>query len=250
MERLPAVVKSRAMGGGAGRPSRRCSAARSALADDALRRAARPARRHREPPATRCATASSAARRSPHATPSIWPVAGLALVGYGNRRDPFTGGSDFHPGLDISADHGEPVLATGRRHRRDGQLERQLRQPRSSLDHGFGIVTQVRPPVALRRDERPAGQARRRHRLRRLHRPLDERAPALRNLDERPADNPMPLLGCSAALNRALAAGQRCSPGPAPPQAVGGVHGTDQSTCPTRSRATSRVPSAYNQRIP
>ena len=45
------------------------------------------------------------------ATPSIWPVAGWLSSPYGIRRDPFTGGADFHPGLDISADHGSPVHA-------------------------------------------------------------------------------------------------------------------------------------------
>ena len=45
------------------------------------------------------------------ATPSIWPVAGWLTSSFGNRRDPFNGGSDFHPGLDISASQGDPVLA-------------------------------------------------------------------------------------------------------------------------------------------
>ena len=52
------------------------------------------------------------------ATPSIWPVAGWLTSAYGNRRDPFTGGSDFHPGLDISADRGDPVLAPATARRR------------------------------------------------------------------------------------------------------------------------------------
>jgi murein DD-endopeptidase MepM/ murein hydrolase activator NlpD len=36
------------------------------------------------------------------ATPSIWPVTGWLSSSYGNRRDPFTGDANFHPGLDIS----------------------------------------------------------------------------------------------------------------------------------------------------
>ncbi|MDQ3071346.1 MAG: M23 family metallopeptidase [Acidobacteriota bacterium] len=46
------------------------------------------------------------------ATPSIWPTAGWLTSDFGGRRDPFTGGSDFHAGLDISADTGRPVRAT------------------------------------------------------------------------------------------------------------------------------------------
>ena len=47
------------------------------------------------------------------ATPSVWPVAGWLTSAYGTRKDPFTKDTDFHPGLDISADYGQPVLATG-----------------------------------------------------------------------------------------------------------------------------------------
>ncbi len=74
------------------------------------------------------------------ATPSIWPVAGWLSSSYGPRKDPFTGGPDFHPGLDISADYGQPVHATA-----DGLV--QSASPNGSygnlvvIDHGFGIVT-------------------------------------------------------------------------------------------------------------
>src|SRR5688572_25472903 len=47
-----------------------------------------------------------------NATPSIWPTAGWLTSGYGGRIDPFTGGRDYHAGLDISADKGKPVRAT------------------------------------------------------------------------------------------------------------------------------------------
>jgi len=44
--------------------------------------------------------------------PSIWPVQGWVASGYGFRRDPFTGASVLHPGIDIIAPCGAPVAAT------------------------------------------------------------------------------------------------------------------------------------------
>ena len=74
------------------------------------------------------------------ATPSVWPVAGWLSSYYGTRKDPFTNDKDFHPGLDISADYGQPVVATG-----DATVS--AAGPNGAygnmvmLDHGFGIVT-------------------------------------------------------------------------------------------------------------
>ena len=45
-------------------------------------------------------------------TPSIWPAHGWLSSTVGNRRDPISGGRDFHEGLDISADRGTAVYAT------------------------------------------------------------------------------------------------------------------------------------------
>jgi murein DD-endopeptidase MepM/ murein hydrolase activator NlpD len=74
------------------------------------------------------------------ATPSIWPVIGWLSSPFGNRRDPFTGGPDFHPGLDISADYGEPVHATA-----DGVVAVAAQSGNYGnlveVDHGFGITT-------------------------------------------------------------------------------------------------------------
>ena len=74
------------------------------------------------------------------ATPSIWPVSGWLSSAYGSRFDPFDGARDFHAGLDISADQGEPVRATAdglvvtaRYHGNFGNLV--------VLDHGFSIGT-------------------------------------------------------------------------------------------------------------
>jgi murein DD-endopeptidase MepM/ murein hydrolase activator NlpD len=46
------------------------------------------------------------------ATPSIWPTQGWLSSTLGSRSDPLTGAPDYHPGLDISADRGAPVYAT------------------------------------------------------------------------------------------------------------------------------------------
>jgi murein DD-endopeptidase MepM/ murein hydrolase activator NlpD len=74
------------------------------------------------------------------ATPSIWPVVGWLSSPFGKRRDPFTGGADFHPGLDISADYGVPVHAPA-----DGVVV--SAGPNGNygnlvvIEHGYGITT-------------------------------------------------------------------------------------------------------------
>ncbi len=45
-------------------------------------------------------------------TPSIWPVPGRINSSFGRRIDPFHGGGSFHPGIDLEADSGTPVVAT------------------------------------------------------------------------------------------------------------------------------------------
>jgi murein DD-endopeptidase MepM/ murein hydrolase activator NlpD len=74
------------------------------------------------------------------ATPSIWPTHGWLSSNAGNRMDPFTGEKDYHPGLDISADKGDPVYATA-----DGKVVNA--SPAGNygnlviIDHGYGIET-------------------------------------------------------------------------------------------------------------
>jgi murein DD-endopeptidase MepM/ murein hydrolase activator NlpD len=74
------------------------------------------------------------------ATPSIWPAPGWLNDRYGHRADPFTGASDYHPGLDISADRGDPVVATA-----NGTIAAAQRSGAYGymvvIDHGFGIST-------------------------------------------------------------------------------------------------------------
>jgi murein DD-endopeptidase MepM/ murein hydrolase activator NlpD len=74
------------------------------------------------------------------ATPSIWPVTGWLSSAYGARRDPFTGAPDFHAGLDIAADKGEAVKATA-----DGTVESSGYTGNYGnlvvVTHGFGMTT-------------------------------------------------------------------------------------------------------------
>ncbi len=74
------------------------------------------------------------------ATPSIWPTHGWLSSGMGNRSDPFTGETDFHPGLDISADKGDPVYATA-----DGKVTNAAMAGNYgnlvTLEHGYGLET-------------------------------------------------------------------------------------------------------------
>lgn len=74
------------------------------------------------------------------ATPSIWPITGWISSAFGNRRDPFTGGRDFHPGLDIAANQGQPIIAPA-----DGVVLSAAYSGNYgnmvTIDHGFGITT-------------------------------------------------------------------------------------------------------------
>ena len=136
MERLPAAVRSRAIGGGVagaviGSAFGPADAAFGVMRDvlgaienrlDAVR------------------TDVEKRRLLADATPSIWPVAGWLTSSYGNRRDPFTGGRDFHPGLDISADHGDAVRAPAAGVVSSASMAGNYGNL-VVIDHGFGIVT-------------------------------------------------------------------------------------------------------------
>ena len=74
------------------------------------------------------------------ATPSIWPTHGWLSSSMGNRADPINGEKDFHPGLDISADKGDPVYSTA-----DGKVVNASAAGNYGnlviLDHGYGLET-------------------------------------------------------------------------------------------------------------
>jgi len=74
------------------------------------------------------------------ATPSIWPAQGWLTGAYGGRSNPFTGEPGYHQGIDISADKGRPVFATA-----DATVESAAWSGDYGnlvvLRHGFGMKT-------------------------------------------------------------------------------------------------------------
>jgi murein DD-endopeptidase MepM/ murein hydrolase activator NlpD len=75
-----------------------------------------------------------------NATPSIWPTHGWLTGTFGGRSDPFTGEPGFHQGLDISTEKGSPVFATA-----DGTIESAAYTGDYGnliiVRHGFGLAT-------------------------------------------------------------------------------------------------------------
>jgi len=140
MQKLPAVIKDRAMGGDETAPSRSAMVAAALAAPedtfgllrDALGRLELGLRNVRTDVERREALAA--------ATPSIWPTVGWVSSWFGHRRDPFTGDGGQHYALDISTDKGRPVIATA-----DGVIESAEWNGNYGnllvIDHGFGIKT-------------------------------------------------------------------------------------------------------------
>ncbi len=139
MDQLPALVKSRAMGGaGMDRTARTALTAMTVPEDtfgllrgllESLESRLRDVR-------------SDVDRRNAlaDATPSIWPAHGWISSTLGPRKDPLTGGPDFHSGLDIAGERGQPVYATA-----SGRVT--LAAPHGPygnlvvINHGFGLET-------------------------------------------------------------------------------------------------------------
>ena len=116
METLPAFVKSRAMGGSVG-----TTAKQEATYTNALTALANPEdtfgllRTLLEGLESRLNVVQRNVEKRnalANATPSIWPAHGWLTSTMGRRTDPMTGGDDYHPGLDIAGDKGQPVYAT------------------------------------------------------------------------------------------------------------------------------------------
>ena len=141
MQKLPAIVKSRATGGNVQPNATVSELARAAFStpedtfgvlkdllqglEDRLRFVRRDVERREELSA---------------ATPSIWPTHGWLTGTFGGRSDPFSHEPAFHQGLDISTDKGQPVVATA-----DGTVQSATYTGEYGnlivLQHGFGLST-------------------------------------------------------------------------------------------------------------
>jgi len=93
-------------------------------------------------------------------TPSLMPTSGFLTSKFGFRRDPFTGDMGFHPGIDIAAPSGTPVIAPAA-----GKVK-SVRWLYGygltiEIDHGYGFTTRyahvqraiVKPGQKVRRGE-------------------------------------------------------------------------------------------------
>jgi murein DD-endopeptidase MepM/ murein hydrolase activator NlpD len=137
MDKLPAIVKNRAMGGGGASVAATMPALTSpentfGVLHDLLNGIENRLR----------SVSSDVERRNALArsTPSIWPAQGWLTSRTGGRSDPFTGEADYHPGLDISADKGTPVYATA-----DGTISQAAYSGAYGnlvvIEHQFGLET-------------------------------------------------------------------------------------------------------------
>ena len=156
LSRLPAVIRSRAMGGGAvaSVPPMDNSSPDSTFG--MLRNLLGAVEGRLESLKTTVERQQALAR----SVPSIWPLAGWLSSTYGRRPDPFDGTTDFHQGLDIVADRGTPVHATA-----NGTVDSAGYSGNYGnqvlVDHGFGIGTRfghlskvaVRAGQSVRRGE-------------------------------------------------------------------------------------------------
>jgi murein DD-endopeptidase MepM/ murein hydrolase activator NlpD len=148
MDRLPTIVKASAMGGAAPIASTATGGSQSGPGyAGTLQALASPddtfglLRVLLEGLNSRLTAVSHAVERRnalADATPSMWPVIGWLSSTMGMRKDPITGGNEYHSGLDIASERGDPVFATaagtvtyvGRRGAYGNLVV---------IDHGFGL---------------------------------------------------------------------------------------------------------------
>jgi len=145
MQKLPAVVRSRAAGG----INANTTAANSAISDIAKAAFSTPEdtfgvlRELLHGLESRLSFVRRDVERREQlasATPSIWPAHGWLTGQFGGRSDPFTGEPGYHQGIDISTEKGQPIYATA-----DGTVESASYTGDYGnlivLRHGFGMTT-------------------------------------------------------------------------------------------------------------
>ncbi|MBZ5560033.1 MAG: M23 family metallopeptidase [Acidobacteriia bacterium] len=161
IQKLPAVVRARAAGGGTAPNATVTELARTPLSSPedtfGVLRALLQGLENRLSYVRRDVERREALAAS---TPSIWPAHGWLTGYFGGRADPFTGEPGYHQGIDISTDKGQPVFATA-----DGTVESATYTGDYGnlivIRHGFGITTRyghlssyaVKPGVTVRRGD-------------------------------------------------------------------------------------------------
>lgn len=140
MDKLPALVKSRAMGGGTEVSKTARKTLSSMMTPEDTFGLLRTLLEGIE---SRLNTVRQNVERRnalANATPSMWPATGWLSSRMGPREDPVTGGPDFHNGLDIAGERGQPVYSTAA-----GTITHVGSQGGYGklivIDHGFGLET-------------------------------------------------------------------------------------------------------------
>jgi murein DD-endopeptidase MepM/ murein hydrolase activator NlpD len=140
MQKLPAVIKDRAMGGEQASASRWAMVAQSLATPEDTFAPLRKALSRLELGLQSVRSDVERRQALAAATPSIWPTVGWVSAGFGERADPFTGAPGIHQGLDISTDKGRPVVAAA-----EGVVESAEWNGNYGnflvIDHGFGVKT-------------------------------------------------------------------------------------------------------------
>ena len=149
MEKLPALVKAKAMGGNTGGNTGTVPAAAQRSYAKTLSALANPedtfgllrtVLEGLDSSLSLVARMVEKRNALANATPSIWPAHGWLSSNMGHRTDPMTGGDDFHAGLDIAGDRGQPVFATAA-----GVVTSASYQGNYGnfvvIDHGYGLET-------------------------------------------------------------------------------------------------------------
>ncbi len=141
VDKLPSLIKSRAMGGGAEvRRTTETAALSSMLNTEDSFGLMRTLLESIESRLSLVRTAVDRRNALAQATPSMWPSHGWLTSTWGMRTDPVKGGPDFHPGLDIAGERGQPVFATA-----SGKISFAGYNGDYGnmvvVDHGFGLQT-------------------------------------------------------------------------------------------------------------